>query len=525
MAFGSLANIKPTAVNKNEVLYTAPAGQLVEGKIYITNQSSSEIKFRVGLSTGTADDFDPTKGYVIFNEEIGVGEYYESDTVFFANGQSVVVRASHTEVAFTFLGRITEDREGAGLLAQGTSESNKKSTLLFTVPTDYKQFKGNLYVCNRGSFDTKVRVGLGTTSTDYLEYNYTVERDTTHIRSDLRAAGGDVIYVRSDQDMVNFVLTGYYENFITFPGDVGIGSTMQSTSAYVKESVSIGITSPGSNALKVIGNSELAGLTVTDDLMVQQNTMVTGVSTFGGTVTFQGGTVTLGVGTETAVTLNANVDSNVTPASTNTYDLGQDSQKWRYIYSSDTIRANQIDTSNGTSGIATIGRVGAGGTQTQAIIGAATTAVMALGDIAANGDLIVKGTVGIGTTSVNQLRSNPTTTQVEAWNASLNRWLPIMGVDTYYLTASNNVTIVPFTTVLADMSSGTWTLTLPASPTQGDKVRIVDFTRSSGTNTLTVNRNGSTIMGDAADMTVTTDGAAFELMYVDASNGWIIFPV
>ena len=58
MASGSLAIITPSLAGKNEVLYTAPAGKLVEGRVYITNQTSSEIKFRVGLSTGTASDFD-----------------------------------------------------------------------------------------------------------------------------------------------------------------------------------------------------------------------------------------------------------------------------------------------------------------------------------------------------------------------------------------------------------------------------------------------------------------------------------
>ena len=149
--------------------------------------------------------------------------------------------------------------------------------------------------------------------------------------------------------------------------------------------------------MKVIGSTELTDVNVTDDLTVQGNANVAGVATFVGTVTFQGGTVNTGVGTENAVVLDANVNSNVTPGTTNTFDLGQDSKKWRYVYSGDTIRGNQIDLSNGTSGIATIGRVGTGLTQTQAIIGAATTAVMATGNIAANGDLIVKGQVGVGT--------------------------------------------------------------------------------------------------------------------------------
>ncbi len=528
MAFGSLATIKPTALNTNEVLYTAPAGQLVEGKVYITNRSASEIKIRVGLSTGTASDFDATRGYLVFNRVIPRGGYYETDSIYFGDGESVVVRANHTDVTFTLLAAETENREEGGLLAQGISESVNSSTLLFMIPTNYRQFRGNLFVCNRGSFDTKVRVGLGTTSTDYLEYNYTVPRDTTHVRTDIRAAAGDVVYIRSDssdQNLVNFVLSGYYENFTTFSGDIGVAGTMQSQNAYVKSAVSIGITSPGSNALKVIGNTELAGVNVTDNLSVQGNTNVSGVSTFVGTVTFQGGTVNTGVGTENAVVLDANVNSNVTPGTTNTFDLGQDSKRWRYVYSGDTIRGNQIDLSNGTSGIATIGRVGTGLTQTQAIIGAATTAVMATGNIAANGDLLIKGQIGVGTVTTPQLRGNTTTGHLEVWNASLTRWIPIQGVDTTYRTLSANTTIDPWTTVWADTSSGTWTLTLPSSPSEGDKVRIIDLRKTFDSNNLTVGRNGSNIMGDSADMTVSTEGASFELIYSDSTQGWVIFTV
>jgi hypothetical protein len=87
MAFGSLATIKPTALNTNEVLYTAPTGQLVEGKVYITNRSASEIKIRVGLSTGTVSDFDTTRGYVVFNRVIPRGGYYETDSIYFGNGE------------------------------------------------------------------------------------------------------------------------------------------------------------------------------------------------------------------------------------------------------------------------------------------------------------------------------------------------------------------------------------------------------------------------------------------------------
>ena len=169
--------------------------------------------------------------------------------------------------------------------------------------------------------------------------------------------------------------------------------------------------------------------------------------------------------------------------------------------------------------------MGAGATQTQVVIGAATTAILAGGNVAANGDLIVKGQIGVGTVTTPQLRGNTTTNNLEVWNSSLSRWIPIQGVDTTYLSASNNTTIEPWTTVWADTSGGTWTLSLPDSPSQGDRVRIADVRKSFDTNNLTVDRNGSNIMGDASDMIVSTEGASFELIYSDATQGWVIFTI
>lgn len=521
MASGSLASKSPTVASTNQLLYTAPQGKLVEGKVYITNQSSSDIKVRIGLSTGGISEFHTNTGYVVFEESIPANQYFESDDLYFADGQSVIFRCDNTDAKFTLLGVETENREGAGLLAQGTSLTDKSSTLLFTIPTDYKQFKGNLFVCNRGSFDAKIRVGLGTTSTDYLEYNYIVQRGTTHFRSDLRASGGDVIYIKSDQDLTNFVLTGYYENFVAFPGDVGIGSTVQAQNAYIIESVSIGVTSPGNNALKVIGSTHLTDLTTSDDIVVGQNLGVTGVSTFTGTVTFLGGTVNVGTGTETAIVLNANVSSNITPSATNTYDLGQDSQKWRYVYYYDTL----IGSDAKLSGISTIGTVGAGATQTQIVVGGANTSIVTSNSIAVNGDLILKGQVGVGTTTQKQLRYSESDDQLQIWNKSMSRWMPVQGVDDLHVTVTSNYNARSFSTILFDTTSGTFTIYLPGSPSYGDKIRFIDYKRQSAVNALTINRNGNKIMGDTDDMTINTEGAAFDIMYTGSTSGWVVLSV
>ena len=321
---------------------------------------------------------------------------------------------------------------------------------------------------------------------------------------------------------VNFVLSGYYVDYQHFYGSVGIGSTLTATNAHIKEGLGIGITDPGAYGLKVIGDTSLSKLEISDDLHVQGNVQTVGVSTFAGTVTFQGGTVNTGVGTENAVVLDANVNSNITPGVANSFDLGQDSKKWRYVYYGDTLRGNQIDLSNGTTGIATIG-VGFGATTTQAIIGAANTAVMAYGDLAADGDLIIKGEVGIGTTTLSQLSYDPTTDELVWFHKSLNRKVPLWGPDTYYQVITSNTTIKSWTTAMCDtVTGGAFTLTLPASPTQGDRVKISDFKRNFDSNALTIGRNGKPIMGDAADMTVNTEGASFELLFWDDTEGWIV---
>ena len=69
------------------------------------------------------------------------------------------------------------------------------------------------------------------------------------------------------------------------------------------------------------------------------------------------------------------------------------------------------------------------------------------------------------------------------------------------------------------------TLTLPASASIGDKVGVVDGTGQAATNNITIGRNSHKIQGDAADMTVSLNRAAFELVYYNATHGWLLTKV
>jgi len=81
-----------------------------------------------------------------------------------------------------------------------------------------------------------------------------------------------------------------------------------------------------------------------------------------------------------------------------------------------------------------------------------------------------------------------------------------------YTRHTANVTMSDNQGVIADTSGGAFTVTLPASPAVGDTVVITDGANWATTN-LTVGRNGSTIEGDAADMTMDIGGVAVQFTY------------
>ncbi len=71
-------------------------------------------------------------------------------------------------------------------------------------------------------------------------------------------------------------------------------------------------------------------------------------------------------------------------------------------------------------------------------------------------------------------------------------------------------------------TSSAFTMTLPSSASIGDTIAIVDYAGTADTNNITVGRNSHKIQGDSADLTVSTERAAFRLVYVDATQGWLL---
>ncbi len=76
--------------------------------------------------------------------------------------------------------------------------------------------------------------------------------------------------------------------------------------------------------------------------------------------------------------------------------------------------------------------------------------------------------------------------------------------------------------VLTNTTGGAFTVSLPSSPSAGDEVKIVDAYGVAGTNNVTIARNSSKILGADSDFILDINRAAVSLVYVDATQGWIV---
>lgn len=73
-----------------------------------------------------------------------------------------------------------------------------------------------------------------------------------------------------------------------------------------------------------------------------------------------------------------------------------------------------------------------------------------------------------------------------------------------------------------DTSSNQITVTLPAAPVVGDEISFMDVADNFDTNALTINPNGKKIFGATANGTVSTEGAAFTIVFTGNTHGWKI---
>jgi len=93
----------------------------------------------------------------------------------------------------------------------------------------------------------------------------------------------------------------------------------------------------------------------------------------------------------------------------------------------------------------------------------------------------------------------------------------------YYSIDSSSITAytaVAGDQILVNTTSNPVTITLPASPSTGDEVFILDARGTFAGNNVTVDRNAQPIMSSGGNLTLSTSGQTVNLVYVDSTRGW-----
>jgi hypothetical protein len=94
-------------------------------------------------------------------------------------------------------------------------------------------------------------------------------------------------------------------------------------------------------------------------------------------------------------------------------------------------------------------------------------------------------------------------------------WQDVVTASTLTAVAGNGYPI--------NTTSNTCTITLPASASNGDEIIFTDYARNWGTNKIIIDSNGLNYQGDddTFDVEYDTDGQSVQIVYSDATKGWI----
>ena len=97
------------------------------------------------------------------------------------------------------------------------------------------------------------------------------------------------------------------------------------------------------------------------------------------------------------------------------------------------------------------------------------------------------------------------------------------GLINWQLTAKTSAfTAVSGEGYLVDTSSAAVTVTLPASPSAGDEIIIVDYASNAGTNNITLDPGTLNLRGATDDLVLDNDNQTARLLYSGATKGWLV---
>ena len=195
--------------------------------------------------------------------------------------------------------------------------------------------------------------------------------------------------------------------------------------------------------------------------------------------------------------------------------------------SSGSFAGNTNFTYDGTT-VTALGIIATGATVTNAVFSSTvnllTRSELRLQDAAGGQYIGLRASTTVGTSfTLNLPTTSGTANQVLVTDGSNNlSFATVSGGAAWQAVKTTGFTAAAKEGYFCDTTSAAFTATLPASATIGDFISFIDYSGTFDTNNLTVARNGHKIQGDASDLTVATERAGFTLVYVDATQGWLL---
>lgn len=145
------------------------------------------------------------------------------------------------------------------------------------------------------------------------------------------------------------------------------------------------------------------------------------------------------------------------------------------------------------------------------------TTKVPLSTVTAKGDVIAATASGAVTNLA--VGTNGQVLTAQSGQTSGLQWATISTAPWTSSAIAANTTLVTRTQYFVTTSSA-WTLTLPASPTQGDEIRIFDASGSAATNNITVGPNGLNLHGSVQNFVVNVAYGSATLIYTGSTYGW-----
>ena len=276
--FGYLASLV-TPLKTRVALHTAEAGKVVEGKLVFTHKDPYPVRIRVGVSSGGLTDFNP-ENYILYDYEIGEGESYETDTIYYGNNQTLVVWSTCASTTVVLHGQVKADPTATGFVAAALMSPAKENKTLYTVPTGEEALL-SIFVANQSPSNARFRLAIvdsssapAISSDQYIEYNQDLAPRLSYQRRDIKVRGDQSIVAYSDNPDLSISVYAKFNYSVvdtdfTVGGELDVGGDSILRGALeVQQAVTLKETLAAEKAVTIGTDATPAALTVKGDVGV-----------------------------------------------------------------------------------------------------------------------------------------------------------------------------------------------------------------------------------------------------------------